>query len=994
AVDIASDLIHCAPDLAIELVEKSTNNQEDDNALDWAYAKLSISAFQGNKRQRPTETLENLNLKIRDPEARRFSTDVTILVGDFTGNELLSEVEKLDNPSDKIYMLRKWAVENRDSKDSAKVVQSALDLIVKTGTYAPNASVLRELATPLPYIQDITEAIPLVSSFDGLRSSAEHSGPTQDYVMLQILLAETEAKYDFDSAGNRAVDIYLYISELKDLSVKNACMAQLVASLEKIDPEQALEIKHGIRTLSTSDLEHDLKILLESTADHYQALKGAIRALAQTVPQKALFIAFELNTEDRRDMALYEIVESVLTLPVFEIDFVFLHDIIKRINDIDYQDDLIVNILTKIHANIEGLANFQATLGVLNEARNISNLGAKCRACSLVYKILCKINDPRHTSLAEGMLKELKDAWEAIDVGWHKVDIGFKIVGTLAEESPDLAQNYFTKTEQFRDELLFDSKSTSLSYLSSLRLAIRAYSGLLPKGIDTTGDIDRITRLINRIPSYGERAFIWSELAMKMYINKRLNQCIDIVNGHLKPALQQIPQRNKNYYQMVVKSVAPALYCAHRATSFDYIASLPLELKDSALYGICQFILRKTLASEPYEYQGVQGYNIVFEEIIDLIDLMGKMNYDGWIYNIISSIADSILKNRNNFTREQIADLGRRLEQLINKKFPDLRNIKHDGYKIISLAEVARITKARNHVWLQLIDHAKSVPNLADRAFVLTVVAVAWRTNNVDTEKRWSTIKEAKELVEQIPAKYDQIEHYEMLASLVSDIDAAMCKNLIQTAMSATYEHDDLDMSQVRRRLIDLAYRVDPDLASSLASISDDDEARSAMRKKAKKHVDFLELKKGMADRKRPKELKDKLHSPLDYSQAAWTLLGSLNAGRITPCHLKDTREYVEIAAGLPLSDSYPILSWIVENAKIRFANTNEAHQFLRPMFDASLMGAELCAIMAERSYANLKRTTDNAATHQEENSILIRPKDRDVGINYLRKWIRDEAKA
>lgn len=996
AVDIASDLIHFAADIAIELVEMSTNNQENHNALDLAYAKLSISALNNSDRlHRPNETLENLSLKIKDPEVRLFSTRISLLVGDYSGSELLAEIEKLENSSDKVYMLRKWAVENRDSSDAAGVIESALNLIIRTSTYAPNAAVLRELATPLPYILDHSILKQLISTFDGLRSSVEHSGPTQDFIILQILIVEAEAKYDLESAGNRAVDIYLYISDLKDLAVKTACMAQLVASMDKIDPNRIVDQKHGILTLAGSDLEQDLKDLLDSTGDHYQAVKGAVWALAQSFPQQAHSFALKLNTEYRRNKALSDIVKSTLTLPITEIDYSFIYNITNQISDSDYQDKLIVKILTKIFAHIEGINDITTIIPLLDGARKVSNNGVRCKACCLAYKILLKMNNSKYSGLTDNMLNELSSSWEAIDESWNKVDIGFKIVNALADKKLELAKNYFYKTEQFRDELLFDSKSTSKSYLLSLRLAIRAYSGLLSNRIDNQADFDRIERLINRIPSYGNRVLIWAEVALRYHISKRFSECVQVVNEHIKPTLKNIPQNNKNYYNFIVKTIAPALYCAHRSTAFDYISNLPSDLQDGAIIGICRFILQRILPNEPYEYKPNQGYDIKYEDVVDLIELLDRIEDDGWIYLIITYIVDSIQKYKNNFTiREQVPDIAKRLSALIGKKLPCPKNIKHDGYKIIASAEVARLTKAQNNVWLKLLNDAKHIPNLADRAYVLGVLAITWRTNTVNTVKRANTIKEAQKLIDQIPASYDQIEHYEMLASMVSDIDAATCKKLIQTAMSGTFDHNDSDMGDVRKRIVDLAYRVDPDLAASLASLSDDDEARRAMRFEAKMQFDFLELKQGMADRKKPEQIKDKIHSPLDYSRAAWKLLGSLNARRITPCQIKDTREYIDVASGLPLTHAYPILSWVVENAKKRYANTNQAHQYLRPIFDAALMGAELCGIMAERTCKNLKRTTINAAATNEETSILIRPKDREVAINYLTDWISNEVKS
>ena len=128
-----------------------------------------------------SDILDKIQSRIRDPKFRSFSAEASFLLGEYTAEEVIREVKKLDNPSDE------------------------------------------------------ANAREFVSSFDSQKGIIEHIGPTGEFVRLQLLLARTEGKYNFDSARNRLIEIYLYICDLKDLAIKTECLARLAAVIDVID---------------------------------------------------------------------------------------------------------------------------------------------------------------------------------------------------------------------------------------------------------------------------------------------------------------------------------------------------------------------------------------------------------------------------------------------------------------------------------------------------------------------------------------------------------------------------------------------------------------------------------------------------------------------------------------------------------------------------------------------------------------------------------------
>jgi hypothetical protein len=96
----------------------------------------------------------------------------------------------------------------------------------------------------------------------------------------------------------------------------------------------------------------------------------------------------------------------------------------------------------------------------------------------------------------------------------------------------------------------------------------------------------------------------------------------------------------------------------------------------------------------------------------------------------------------------------------------------------------------------------------------------------------------------------------------------------------------------------------------------------------------------------------------------------------------------MRIASGLNLSDSYPIFAWAIENMIQRNGKTDQATFYLRPMYNATLLGAELATTMAMRSSTKLKLIRKRTLVATEDKSLIIEPGDREAALDVLSRWI------
>ena len=635
AIDIASDLFYSCPDLATNLVERTTWTEAGENALDMAYTKLSLATLgTSNLMSEPRDTIEVIRNRIKDPKLWSLTTAISLAVGNQTAREVIAEVEKMNTTEDRLYLLRQWAIDSRERSDAADVVEYALDLAIRTAAYAPNARVLRELAAPLPFMEDKERARRLAGIFDGQKNTVERNGPTEDYVRLQLLLARTERKYDAEACSNRLDEIYLYIHyEIDDLAVKASCLAWLLTALHRIDPNGEFEGEDKICHLTTTDLSSNVDKLLSETAEHFQSTRSIIRALATSNPGMGLNLARQLNTQTRRDKAILELVDAMMDARLERFDFDILDRALKSFVDQDSCDEAITRIIERLSIEKKlPQPHFHRVLPFINKIAEIRSAIQRCRACCLGHFLLSRSDEPdKYDSLQSYLLSLLNSAWQSIDVGWAKVDTGFQIVRLLAEHAPDLARDYLAQTESFRKEIAFNANATAWTYQTCLRMAVRAFAGLLPHHIDAGIDYAHLHDLVERLPSSGERAMIWAELAERCFIARRSDDGRRIVTEHVKPLLYAIPDTDESYRIDITVSVAPALYMAHASTAKALIRDLPQPHRDKAFFGIAEFILQKRPLSDPYEPHD-QGYNIDYETILDVIEIASEIERDGYVY--------------------------------------------------------------------------------------------------------------------------------------------------------------------------------------------------------------------------------------------------------------------------------------------------------------------------------------------------------------------------
>jgi hypothetical protein len=670
-VDLCSDLVYSRPELAIKLISTAGKERNDDRSMDWAFVRLSFLASmnRGSTSEELSKTSIDLRSRITDPVARRFSSAISLVVGNYTPMEVLAEVEKLESPGDQLFLLRQWCARTESPENAAPIIDYAVHLAIRSTAYSPTAADFRDLAVALPSIAP--EQIPsLITAFDIQREAAHRLGPPQDYIELQLLLAEAEAQVSQRHAGERLLQTYYDIRSIADLELRIVCTGLLVAASPRIDPAGAFEDSADVRNVSEAEFMEEIRVLLRSTADHYVITRRVIKAVSRSRPDLAIQIAKELNIQSRRDEALEDIVEHNLDAPSQGSSYDFLASVLGQFDDLDTEEQVVQRVLKRFcrMPSPQLTSHYPKIRTYLERACSIVNPVIACDALSCARAILQKVEGEQ--SMVQKIESTLRKRWESIDDPSAKLEAGYDTAVALADYSRETAESYLKAAEELKSEHSYPRGPT---YLNSLRLAIRAFSGLLPQQLSSSSDFERLTLQLERVPSRLERIYLWTDLALRCFKHERSNDGKHIVNQRIRPLLDKLRETAEFEWREGLGTAAPALYEVNSATTLDILLLLPSAHRDDALDSILRFKATKVPTDDPFRADADSHYNLDFAECLEILKLVDGFDIDFFVYKHIERVASSAAWRHN---RHQIADtqkneIAQRIRALAAKKFPN-----------------------------------------------------------------------------------------------------------------------------------------------------------------------------------------------------------------------------------------------------------------------------------------------------------------------------------
>jgi hypothetical protein len=361
------------------------------------------------------------------------------------------------------------------------------------------------------------------------------------------------------------------------------------------------------------------------------------------------------------------------------------------------------------------------------------------------------------------------------------------------------------------------------------------------------------------------------------------------------------------------------------------------------------------------------------------------MSQDSRIYSIIVAIADSVGDgNRDRLNRSQRAELARQLEELVAVKFPAARFIRHDGFAVVALAEINRI-RDRDALkpMVELSARGRAVPNVTDRAYILGILASHARS----AKERTSLLAEAKAIVDGMPMLADRIDLLYSMSRQLLDIDKRQSEDLLREAMKLAAGGQGDSLQERRQSLIELACRHFPELAAAWASATDDDPAT----RRVSRQLTLQNIASSLVVRRQP-AVRPEVRDVFDWSRGAWLGLARLNAGRTSAARLENAIATLQHSSGQPLSRSYPLFAWFIENVVRLSASKRDAKSLLMALFESCLHGSELALLTSGRVEWARSRSLEvgDRLPESEQASRIYGERERDLGLQFIRDWLMD----
>lgn len=304
------------------------------------------------------------------------------------------------------------------------------------------------------------------------------------------------------------------------------------------------------------------------------------------------------------------------------------------------------------------------------------------------------------------------------------------------------------------------------------------------------------------------------------------------------------------------------------------------------------------------------------------------------------------------------------------------------------MAKAYRLKNADQQSWRQLTDSSERLPNLADRAFVLSDLgrSLPHKFHQLATE----LFEKSKTIVSELPSVIDRLVEFEHLAICAGSSDNAIAKQCIKLAMNGVKLTVDPELIPPQRRLIDLAYRLDPEFAGSLVSTLDTDPAREDRRTRLlQRDLRALEARKKLIDASGSCD--EGQMSPNTLSKEASRMLGKMHSGRASTMSLDAVRNRLECVSHLPFHRSYPALAWIVESAVQRFSSTEQqARAELMPMYEAIVVASALCVRFATNASGIHDGIRRFAGCSKVSMAFPIGPGRRSDAFAYIQAWLQE----
>lgn len=997
AIDIATNLYPVDAKLALNVLREIIQGDIEDSSFEVAIARIKLAALRFKKIGELGEG-EDAHYPIPkdilvDKKLRHLLEANAVFYHAKSASEVLNATKSIEDPSERLFVQRKWISRNPFRDDILDIVENVIKDAITVPQFTPNATFYREISISLPYSKHKDRRRKLVEILDGQKSIINLKGPTVDYVRLQLHLAQCNYVDDeLSRAASRLEELYWdSVEPITELEARITCLAWFVAKLHHFDSSGKMDEHIDIREAVDKDFRKTLGKVLQDSANQFRILSNALEALAPYMPETALEISRRLNTIERRNEAFLHIIIAMCEAKTTTPDSALLFEILEEMEQGSELNSAISEITKRLCQEVE---NDAIPITVLEEL--LSRLD-KCSSSSVRAKCLGELaitveqhseSEALRGSIAQSLLLE----FESIASTREKYQIACQLISTLRATCPDLAKEIFGYLAN-PDRATSISESAEQGLFLILDLLTKASFALAKSDLLTKNDIQRICKMIGGIRDPWLRVDLFSTLAFFLWRENQTSSFLEIVNQQIWPTLSNLNSRDRALTHRAWVVAYPTLWIENRDRARDAVATFPSAVRNECTFALIFTLLRKQPLGEPFDHDSHNAetkVSLSYSDIENLLQLCKETDEDFMIFNVFEQIASKVSSRQSkiHLTREQKAEIARRMLKISETRLPVEHRIQHTGFQILCKAQALRIDKQDNLKWEDLIKEGELIANAADRIYVIAHIASYLPSKKKGERKR--LLEKAEKETDSLQNMEDQHERYYMIATLTAENNKEGSFHMLKKALGIVTQSNNLLGASRENRIVDLAYRLNPELPMELAMVYDDDPAREKYKKRAQKQLDALQLKKDIGNFHSSVDLMT-LRNGHDLASASWHALAILNSGRMIPADMTRLRNMLTCGSHYPLIESYPMYSWTLSNVMLKYSGTPESAKYIRDMFEGILRAVEFFFRITEAD-GKLGSSPKWQDLGDNGNQIIVLAGERNKAMDFIQKWLQENA--
>lgn len=806
----AVDIFPILPDASTNLIDKLKKQENSQTAMDLIYALTSLKSFDA--------TDEAIVNKIQDKNLQEKTLSSSPWLTKLSSKEVIEKSKKVFQTKTKEFLLREWCRQNKSDPNLHEVVEEALDVINSDTNYKIPLRNLRQLSDVLqgciPEKLDI-----LISRFD-IPNFTSLRVPVDERVRLELSLAEAAMVISPDNAQERFWKTYNEVKDLPlDTDISCYCYVRFLISIPMLKVQDGESLAKELE----KKLEDEFIRLIETSAEQLDISKKILRALSIVKPKLSLTFADLLNTVKRREQGVSEVLLAYMQQDRLMLDTNVLDEGFSKVFDETFRSSVIVKLLL-VGNKTKKLNNLSVRDYFVNIVKTIVDPALHCQA--LTQLIIAYNQDSDKNRRAE-LFESLLASWQKIDIQWLQTEAAFDLSSRIAEVDTELANLMYQSAVTLRETSSLANQTIGTMFFETLLVSVKTIGFIDIQLIAEKQIWNDIFQLIDQIPSRLLKCYIVSKIALARLYKRGDKETFDnLVQDYVLREIQlSAPSDLKN---RMIANISLAIYEYSPEEAFRLVEVLPYNQRNIALANITARALLRINIGEAFD-EDAPNVSIDVQRANKAMAVIEKIDHDEYFSISARIIANSVALESSYLNEQQRLDLLTKLDVMVDRKLPDIKNIGHTGYKVLTKTyiETAKRLSAkkskhlikRNHN--QIVQDARKIKNIADRVLVVSMIAREFR--NIENDLADTLIDEAFGTAEKIPNTKDRIDRLEVIAQSYRKLNnTSGAEEAIRLGVRLSKSLEGLSRDAVLASLIQTAHQLDKTIASEISEKVED----------------------------------------------------------------------------------------------------------------------------------------------------------------------------